>query len=162
MASSEASKLLIIGVGNDDRSDDAVGRVVARRLKRRLPRGARVTEESGEGTSLLDAWKDAEIVILFDAARSGAPPGTVHRIDGLAQRLPKPLFRGSTHAFGVDEAIALGRELKRLPPRLIVYGIEGKNFEEGRGLSPEVEKAAKEVEARTLEEIRAFESFPLP
>jgi hypothetical protein len=38
----------------------------------------------------------------------------------------------------------------KLPPSLVVYGIEGKNFAAGVGLSSEVEKAVGEVARRAL------------
>lgn len=45
------------------------------------------------------------------------------------------------------EAIELARTLKQLPAKLIIYGIEGKHFAFGMGLSPEVEQATAEVVA---------------
>jgi len=47
----------------------------------------------------------------------------------------------------------LARALGRLPPRLIVYGVEGKAFEAGVGLSPEVKAAVQEVAERVLGEL---------
>jgi len=144
---------LIIGLGNHYRRDDAVGLVVARRLKEAAPEGVRVLEESGEGAALMESWKGADTVILIDALHSGAKPGTVRRLDAHGQPIPTRFFHCSTHAFGVAEAIELARVLSQLPPRVIVYGIEGKSFEAGLGLSPEVEKAGQEVVERVLEEL---------
>ena len=64
------------------------------------------------------------------------------------QTIPTKFFHYSTHAFGIAEAIELARALKQLPQDLIVYGIEGKCFEAGIGLSREVEKAVEEVMMR--------------
>jgi hydrogenase maturation protease len=83
---------------------------------------------------------------------SGAAPGTIRRFDASAQPLPKDAFRCSTHAFGVARAIELSRALGELPRSLVVYGIEGKNFAAGVGLSPEVERAVGEVVRRALTE----------
>ena len=80
---------------------------------------------------------------------SSAAPGTIHRLDALADELPPELFRGSTHALGVAEAVELGRALQRLPRSLLVFGIEGKHFDAGAGLSPEVERAV----ARLVDEL---------
>ena len=147
-------RTLIIGLGNEYRRDDAVGLVVARRLREAAPESVLVLEETGEGASLLESWRDADTVILIDAVRSGAKPGTVHRIDAQAQPIAKKFFRFSTHAFGVAEAVELARALGRLPPRLIVYGVEGRNFEAGVGLSPEVEATAPGVVGAVLAELR--------
>ena len=145
---------LIIGLGNQYRRDDAVGLVVARRLKERAPEHVRVLEESGDGTALVESWKDADAVILIDAVHAGARPGTLRRFDAHAQRIPTSFCHCSTHAFGVAEAIELARALGQLPPRVTVYGIEGKTFEAGLGLSPEVEKAVQEVAERVLGDLR--------
>ena len=145
---------LIIGLGNEYRRDDAVGLVVARRLREAAPEGVRVLEESGEGAALIESWQGADTVILIDAVHSGAKPGTIHRLDAHAQPIAKKFFRFSTHAFGLAEAVELARALGRLPPRLIVYGVEGKSFEAGVGLSPEVEAATQQVVERVLGELR--------
>ena len=144
---------LVIGLGNEYRRDDAVGLLVARRLKEVAPQHVRVVEESGWGTALIDRWKDAEAVILIDAAHSGARPGTVHRLDGHSEPIPSGFFRCSTHAFGVGEAVELARALGRLPRCLVVYGIEGKTFETGLGLSPEIQKAVQQVVECVLREL---------
>ena len=151
---------LIIGLGNQYRRDDAVGLTVARHLKEAAPAHVRVLEESGEGTALIESWKGAETVILIDAVHSGAKPGTVRRFDAHGQPIPTRFFHYSTHAFGVAEAVELARVLGQLPPRLIVYGIEGKTFEAGLGLSPEVEKAAQEVVERVLGDLCCNPNLP--
>jgi hydrogenase maturation protease len=145
--------VLIIGLGNDYRSDDGVGRDVARKLRAESLDGVRILEESGEGAALIDAWHDADFVILIDAVHSGAKPGTIYRIDAHAEEIPRSFFHYSTHAFSVSEAVGLGRALGQLPQRLVVYGIEGKNFEAGIGLSPEIETAAEETARRVKAEL---------
>jgi hydrogenase maturation protease len=146
-------RTLIIGLGNEYRRDDAVGLIVARRLREAAPESVRVLEESGEGAGLMESWQDADAVFLIDAVHSGAKPGTVHRLDAHAQPIARKFFRFSTHAFGLAEAVELARALGRLPPRLIVYGVEGKSFEAGVGLSPEVEAAVQAVVERVLGEL---------
>ena len=148
------SGTLIIGLGNRYRRDDAVGLIVARCLRERAPEHVRVLEERSEGTALMESWKDADAVILIDAVNSGAEPGILHRLDANKQPVPIGFSHCSTHAFSTAEAIELARALGQLPPRLIVYGVEGRTFEAGLGLSPEVEKAAREVVERVLEDIR--------
>ena len=145
--------ILIIGVGNAYRGDDAVGLRIAQDIKKKSPDHVNVIEQSGEGISLMDSWKDSDTVILIDAVHSGAQPGTIHRFDVHTQTIPTKFFHYSTHAFGVAEAIELARTLKQLPQNLIVYGIEGKCFEAGIGLSLEVERAVAEVMMRVQQDI---------
>ena len=134
--------MLILGCGNPDRADDAAGLLVARRL-RELGRTAR--ELSGEALALLDAWSGHADVLVVDAVKSGAPPGTITVWDAHTSRLPASQFRCSTHALGLAEAIELARALDRLPPKLIVVGIEGHRFDRGEPPSPEVAEAVERL-----------------
>jgi hydrogenase maturation protease len=138
---------LVVCVGNRDRGDDAVGPLVADLLRATPIAGVDVRELAGDSTALLQAWVGADDVIVVDAVLSGAPPGTVHVIDGLRES-PPPSPAHSTHGFGVAEAIALGRALDELPTALTVFGVEGADFTPGAALSPPVARAAAEVAAR--------------
>jgi hydrogenase maturation protease len=135
---------LIIGVGNLFRCDDAVGIHIARNLDSRKTEHMSVKEQSGEGTSLMEAWKDYSRVLIVDAVSSGSLSGSIHRLDA-SKTIPSKFFSCSTHNFGVAEAIELARTLNQLPEHLRLYGIEGKNFEPGELLSPEVESVVEEV-----------------
>jgi hydrogenase maturation protease len=133
---------VVIGIGNGMRGDDAAGLHVARRLRARAARRRRRREHEGETLALLERWGDADAVILVDAVRSDAPPGTVRRLDASARSLPARLLTSSsTHGVRVAEAIELARALHRLPARVILYGVEGRRFDAGSGLSAEVEAA---------------------
>jgi hydrogenase maturation protease len=149
---------VVIGVGNEYRRDDGVGIVVARRLRTRLPAGIAIVERSDEGASLLEAWKGSSSAILVDAVASGAAPGAIHRLDALVSPIPTGFFHYSTHAFSVAEAVELARSLNQLPPRLIVYGIEGQDFSSGVGLSAAVEGAVALVVRQVIDELRSMTS----
>lgn len=137
----------VIGVGNAWRSDDGAGLAVAARL-REFTEAFEVLEESGEGASLMEAWSGADSVVVVDAARGGASPGTVYRFDATTDSIPSGFLHYSTHAFGVAEAIELARALGTLPPRLVLYGIEGGSFEAGLGLTEQVGAAVERVVGR--------------
>ena len=73
-------------------------------------------------------------MLIVDAIRSGAPPGTVHRVDASQAPVPERLrSSSSTHAIGVAEAIELARALGRLPAQVVLYGVEGRRFDAGGG-----------------------------
>lgn len=143
---------LVIGCGFADRGDDAAGLLVARRLQQL---GWEAQEQSGEVAALLLAFDEAgpgRTVILADAVRSGARPGTVLRWDAGLKSLPRESFHRSAHGLGVAEAVELARALGKLPGRLLIYGIEGACFEAGVGPSPEVLAGVEEAVRRILEE----------
>lgn len=133
--------MLVIGVGNQLRGDDGAGIEVARRLSGPASlAGVGVREHQGEPVELLDVWQGWPAVVLIDTMRSGASPGTIRRFDASSEPLPARWRRPSTtHALAIDDAIELGRALGRLPPRLIIYAVEGRTFEAGSALSGEVE-----------------------
>ncbi|MBI3858217.1 MAG: hydrogenase maturation protease, partial [Planctomycetes bacterium] len=97
--------MLILGVGNALRGDDAAGLQAARLLRDRVPEGVVVAEFGGDASGLLDDWAGHESVILIDAVSSGAAPGTVLRLDAAAAPVPAGRSGVSSHAFGVAEAI---------------------------------------------------------
>ncbi len=131
---------LVVGVGNQVRGDDAAGLLAARRL------GG--IELEGDTSALVELLSGAESVIVVDAVRSGAAPGTVHRFEVGQAPLPGTLrSSSSSHALGVAEAIELARALGRLPAAVTVVGIEGERFDLGAGLSPRVGAAIDAVVA---------------
>jgi hydrogenase maturation protease len=144
---------VVIGIGNAYRSDDAAGLAVAARVRARAPDEVSVLEAEQEPTRLLDAWSGAHRAVVIDAVSSGAEPGTLHRFDASGGQLPEGLFRSSTHAFGVGEAVELARALGRLPERIVVYGVEGSDFTAGAPLSADVAAAVELVAARVEEEL---------
>jgi len=146
--------IVVIGVGNEYRGDDGAGVAVARRLRAQFATGVTILEESGEGAALIQAWQGAAWAMLVDAVCSGAPPGTIHRLDARAAPVPTGFFHYSTHAFSVAEAVELARSLDQLPPYLIVYGIEGENFAAGVGLSTAVKQAVEAVVELAAKEVR--------
>ena len=105
----------------------------------------------------MEAWKGADAVILVDAVHAGKAPGSVYRLDAHEGPIPANFFHYSTHAFSVAEAVELARALNQLPSRLVIYGIEGRDFEAGGELSHEVAKAAQRVVERVLKDIDSFQ-----
>ena len=107
----------------------------------------------GEPVGLIEDWAGADAVIVVDAVSSGAPPGTVHRLDPLAEPIPAALSQGSTHAFGLAETIELARALDRLRRGSTVYGIEGERFAAGDELSPAVRPPSRRWRAELRERL---------
>jgi hydrogenase maturation protease len=139
------SRIVLIGIGNDYRHDDAAGLDVVRAIaKLELPEVS-VFEVSDDMSKLMELWERASIAIVVDAVCSGDKKGTIFRIDADRGPVPSHLFHGSTHAFGVAEAIEMSRALGNLPGRLILYGIEGGEFHQGVGVSLQVQQSVREV-----------------
>lgn len=130
----------VICLGNAFRGDDGAGPEAARRLRAQGIPAVMHTPDS-----LLSGWGDDQDVVLIDSVRSGAPPGTVHRIDARRGPLPPEMTVGSTHLLGLADVVELARVTNRLPRALEIIGIEGESFELGDGLTPTVELAVRHV-----------------
>ena len=65
-----ATETLVIGLGNSARGDDALGPVAIERLRPRLPEHVRSLCHGGEAVSLMEAWGQADHVIVIDAVCS--------------------------------------------------------------------------------------------
>ena len=143
-------RIAIIGYGHPDRGDDGAGPGVARRLRGLLPPEVEVREVMGDGAALMEAWSGFDRVVLVDALVSGAPAGTVHRMDG-RRFAASEAFRGfSSHALGLREAIRLAQALDRLPPEIEILGIEGSRFGPGDPMGPDVRKGIERAVALLL------------
>lgn len=145
--------IVVIGLGGDGRGDDAAGLEVVRRLRGSVPPSVVLVESAADPAQLVEAWTGARLVIVIDAVSSGAPPGAVHRPAGVEGG---PSWHGSSHSFGLADAVELGRALGRLPARLVVIGIEGADFTIGAPITPPVLSAidalARELEQRFRQE----------
>jgi len=147
--------ILVIGIGNPDRGDDAAGLLVARRVREVTARSdVQVTELVGDQLGLLDAWTGARDVYVIDAVSSGGPVGAVYRFDDVGSLDARFAHRG-THTFSLADVVALGQALGRLPEHLAGYGIEGGTFQVGAKLSPAVEAAVGIVTSLLSDELKA-------
>jgi hydrogenase maturation protease len=149
-------KTLVIGIGNEFRSDDAAGLIAAKEIRGLGLKDVEVMESNGDGAALIDAWTGREHVILIDAVLSGALPGTIHRIEIGKSIIPAEFFKFSTHLFSIPQAIYLSASLGKLPEKILILGIEGCSFDSGKELSPEAEKAINNIGKMVQTEINQF------
>jgi hydrogenase maturation protease len=153
----ESPSVVVIGIGNQLRGDDAAGLEAVRRLRAtELPAEVGVLAHEGEGAGLLELWDGVDAVLLVDCVRSGERPGTIHRLDASSAPVASALSHGSSHTISVADAIELARTLGRVPGRVIVYGIEGATLEAGAGLSQEVATALDGLVAAVRAEAMAL------
>lgn len=143
MIGSGPPQVVVIAVGNRFGSDDGVASAVLDAASSRLSAAVGMREVDGEPTRLLDAWDGAVAAVVVDAARSGRPAGTVHRlvVTGSDADLPDWPARppaASSHGPGLADALALGRALDRVPAHVVLLAVEGVDFSPGDGLTPAV------------------------
>lgn len=141
------NSLLVVGLGNDMRGDDAAGLLTVRALRRLDPQGADVRESSGDAAALAESIAQYSEVIVIDAIASPGMPG---RVIELPKDAIVPTRRRGTHDAGLSEAIGLANALGA-HPTVLVIGITGQSFDLGAKPDAAVVRAAAEL-AVNLEE----------
>ena len=145
------SRDVVIGVGNDFRRDDGVGLAVAEEVDKRGIPGVRVVTAIAEPSAILDAWSNARLAVVVDAAMGeGLSPGRIRRWTP-GQEATMGVV--SSHAVGLPEAYALGEALGRLPGRLVVLGVGVVDMDYGVGLTPAVAAAVPAAVEAVLVEL---------
>ena len=139
--------LTIIGCGNLNRSDDAVGVVVAQRLQQFLSKHTyphvRVYDCGTAGMEVMFQARGSSSLVIIDASSTGSEPGTVFKVPGSElEALPEPSY--NLHDFRWDHALAAGRKIFKddFPEEVMVYLIEAQNLAFGLELSSVVERSA--------------------
>jgi len=135
---------LLIGVGNRDRGDDAVGPIVCDLVAERTEGAIPTVVMETSVLDLPEHWCAADRVVLVDAGRPSGRPGLISEFDGLDHRLVDP-GTVSTHSIDVAAAIELARVLGRLPVALAVISVEGESFDVGATLSAPVRRSAEQL-----------------
>src|SRR5688572_20259722 len=106
-------RVAVIGCGNPNRGDDGLGPEVLRLLQGTLDegeRGIRLLDAGTDGMAVMFAAKGCQTLILVDACRSGAEPGSVFEIPGCELETPPPnSFK--LHDFRWDHALHAGRQI---------------------------------------------------
>ena len=148
----EAVGPLIVGLGHRYRRDDAVGPIVAEAL---AARGLEARVHEGDGLALLDLWAGRACCLVIDALADATKAGEVLRLPGEPEVLRAAGFVHSSHRIGLPEAVALGRSLDRLPAKLDVIAVAGRDFGLGAEPTPEVRRAAEMLIAELSADVGA-------
>ena len=153
---------IVIGVGNRDRGDDAVGPIVCDRLRARSGHAASLRTFVCEG-SILDLalhWDHDDHVVIVDAMQPGNTPGRIVTVDATVEPLATP-GAVSTHEIDVSVAIELARAIGRMPARLSIVGIEAAQTEWGAPPSPAGEAAIDTVVELVVELVDELAAGPV-
>lgn len=161
-----ARQTIVIGVGTDLRGDDGFGPAVLDALRKMPAVAARAQLAvcDGEPSRLIDLWDGYRYAVVVDAVRGGSERyGFVYRRDLTPRTAPGQAVAaggaegsepsGNSHAAGLGSAVRLGQVLDRLPGRLILYAVHGRDFRLGAPLSHPVELAVAQLVSRISQEI---------
>lgn len=123
-------KTLILGMGNELLSDDAVGLKVVRMLRRELKtREVEIKETAVTSLELLDLLVGFDRVIIVDAIKTGAGKAGDVRVLDLADLGRKMTTPTSLHHVGLPNVLAIGKALGlKMPDQVRAFAIEAKDI----------------------------------
>jgi hydrogenase maturation protease len=140
--------VVVAGLGNSYRGDDAVGPLVAALAADEIAPVADVGPIE-DPLDLLGRFDGVDLAVVVDAVRSGAPVGSVRVVEidlGPAHLAPTPEPAiTSTHGVGLVGVVRLARAVGCAPRRLAVVTVEGEVFDLGRDMSDAVVAAVPEA-----------------
>ncbi|MFN6568637.1 hydrogenase maturation protease [Dendronalium sp. ChiSLP03b] len=149
--------LTIIGCGNLNRSDDAVGVIIAQRLQQYLAENphtnVQVYDCGTAGMEVMFQARGSKQLVIIDASSTNSEPGAIFKVPSKElESLPEPSY--NLHNFRWDNALAAGRKIFHddFPEDVTVYLIEAANLDFGLELSPVVKHSADLV----FEEVAAI------
>jgi hydrogenase maturation protease len=140
----EPAPILVLGLGNMLLTDDGVGPALLQQLA-----GTESTwngeveflDGGTQGLALLGQLSGRRALIIVDALKKGAAPGTVYRLTLPELREVSPGRASSGHESNAGELLAAAELLDELPDRLFVVGVEPEKVTTGVGLSAAVQEA---------------------
>jgi hydrogenase maturation protease len=132
-------KILVLGVGNTLLKDEGIGvRVAEKMMKMELPPDVEVLDGGVKGLDLLYCIEDRERVIVIDAVKAGAPPGTLFRFTDKDLAGKKGILR-SGHGIDFSDVVNMAT-LMGNKPDIVFLGIEPADLDVGMDLSPMIEE----------------------
>ncbi len=163
-------RVLVAGVGNLLRADDAFGVVVAHRLMEMdLPDGVKVVETGIAGIALvqeLQAGYDAMVII--DAVDRDRPPGHVMLIELDVPHVDdmewgeRYDFLADVHLATPTRALIMSKSLGVLPEKLLMVGCQPVDAETpGIPMSPEVTAACDVAVREILRHLAELTGVPI-
>lgn len=155
-------RILVAGVGNVLKADDAFGVEVARRLETmELPDGVRVVETGIGGIALVQELQEGwDALVVADAVDRDRAPGTVMLIEpdvidveALSWGERYDLLADS-HLATPERVLMLARALKVLPPRVLMVGCQPEDANAvGTGMSDAVTAAVEVAVSEILRHV---------
>ena len=147
----EPPKILIAGVGNELRQDDAFGILLAQKLQHEtsFPPSVKIMEIGSAGIHLVQQLFDKyDVLILLDIVKWGGAAGTIHfkEVDVKdINKLPaeeKNDFLADMHYINPLKALMMAKAINVLPKQVLFLGCESEEHEKiGIGLSEAVNNA---------------------
>lgn len=132
-AVADVAPVLVVGIGNPSRGDDAIGPAVIEQLSRRQAAGGLdgvdlLTDFQLQPEHALDLRGRARVIIV-DASLEASPPFALHSPSADAA------LAHSTHSTSPQQLLAVYARLYGVPPTVQLLAVRGYRFELGEELT---------------------------
>ena len=143
-------EVLVACFGGPQGDEQAGGQVVAL-LARRPNLHARLVTVS-ESTPLIDELDRCATLIVVEACRGGSRIGAISRLEWPDPRI-RQYHNHSAHGVKLCNTLQLAERLGRIPPKVVIFGIDIGYGVLRDEMSPEVVQAVTELEEMIFAEI---------
>jgi hydrogenase maturation protease len=148
--------ILVLGIGNTMLKDEGIGvRVAEKMMEMSLPPEVEVMDGGIKGLDLLYYIEGRKKVIVVDAVKAGAPPGTLFRFTDNDLAAKKGIMR-SAHGIDFSDVIAVARFTGTKPAEVIFLGVEPYDLSVSMELSPKIEEMVPVLINLVMKEIDAY------
>lgn len=158
------TRTLVLGIGNTLLSDEGSGIHVVEYLQKNHPPIAGVTYLDGGTLSftLAGEIEDADNLIVVDAARLDASPGTVRCMINEAMDNFLGTVKRSVHEVGLLDLLDIARLTETLPKNRALIGIQPEFIDWGEEPTAAVAAAIPQAAAHVLQLIAGWHRPPAP
>ena len=143
--------MLLLGLGNQLMSDDAIGVVVARRLSKWPMSGLSVEAAGTPGYGLLDMVTPHDRVIFIDAVDAKRPPGAVFWVE--PESILRESHHQSLHQIGLADVLSLMAVAGEMP-WVGIIGVQPHHIGAGTKLSGSLRRRLPIITSKIAEMLK--------
>ena len=149
---------VVLAIGNTLLSDEGAGISVLNSLMPQTSKwdGVRFIDGGTLSFSLAAEIEGADNLIVLDAAKMGAEPGTVRCFSGVNFDTFIGQPKLSSHEVGLADLIDIARLTESLPSKRALVGIEPQTIDWGEQLSPAVDSAIPDAAGVVVDLLRTW------
>jgi hydrogenase maturation protease len=159
-----APRSAVLGLGNVIQGDEALGGHVVALLDRepgRLagladPGAVELIDGGTVGLGLIPYLAGLAGLVVVDVVDGGAPPGTLHDLDGADVLAHEPVM--GVHDLGAEELLGALLFMGDLPRRVRVVGVQPAAITLGTELSPPVAAVVPDLVATVVRHLAAWQA----
>jgi hydrogenase maturation protease len=160
MTCDHPSRVLVLGLGNPLMADDGIGLAALEQLQAEWELPPEVTAVDGGtwGMNLLPLIEDTDSLLLLDAIRAGAEPGTL--VDLGREQLPRYFaLKLSPHQIDLKEVLALAELRGTMPARAAALGLVPERVEMSTELSFRVAERLRDLVLAAVDRLAHWGHF---